>query len=190
MKLYLSIAILLFISGCDIFQTREPEKPITGRSSYTFPATPELVVQNIANSLKEKNLQDYMSCFVDSAYSQKSYRFIATPGATARYSFFSKWTLKSEESYFNNVISKLSSTEIIDISITKVTAEAISADSVQYIWQYSLQIPRKNASAMKYDGQMRFTMIPDNRSAWVISTWDDIKADNGSGWSDLKGENY
>ena len=186
---YLWITVVLFIAGCDIFQTRDPEKPVTGRSSYVLPSTPELVVQNITNSLKEKNLQDYMSCFVDSVYSQKNYRFIPSTEAAARYPVFFNWTLKSESGYFNNVKSKLSTTDVISIVFNTGTVTRY-ADSAQYIGQYLLTIPQKNASLLRYEGQLRFTMIPGNGYAWVISAWEDFKSGSGDSWSDLKGLNY
>ena len=185
------ILLTIYLAGCDIFTARTPEEPETARSTYSFPATPELVISNFTNSLIEKNTQNYAACFVDSIHSTRVYRFIPAVGASSRYpAFLNGWNLKSEQDYLNNTFSKMSTTGQISISLGS-ESYARYADSVQYTAVYTLQIPFKGAAApTQYSGQMRISMIVDSQSAWVITIWEDTKIGTADCWSDLKGTNY
>ncbi len=190
-RLLCSLLVLVSLAGCDIFQARTPEAPETARSTYTFPATPDLVISNFTNALIEKNVQNYLACFVDSSYSSRVFRFIPSPGATSRYpAFLSGWNLKAEQDYLNNVFSKMSTAGQISILLSSESYSRY-ADSVQYTAVYTMQIPVKGASSpAQYSGQMRLSMIVDSRPAWIISTWEDTKIGTAESWSDLKGSNY
>jgi hypothetical protein len=184
--------LLLAVAGCDLFDTRTPEKPDSGRSTYIFPSTPDLAITNFINSLKEKNTQNYISCFVDTAYSAKQYHYIPTPGAATRYpAYILGWTINSEMTYLKNVFAKLSATDQLTVSLYDSTITRYANDSVQYVGRYVVQVPVKsNATQEVYSGRLLFTMVNDRRSAWVISTWEDFGADTGKTWSDMKGLNY
>jgi hypothetical protein len=151
-----------------------------------------MVVTNFINSLKEKNTQNYIACFVDSSYSSKTYHFIPTPVAASRYpAFLIGWNVNSEQVYLKNVLAKLSTNDVLSVSLYDSTYTRYANDSVRYEWQYTVRVPVKSSSVQNvYSGRLLFSMISDSRSAWVITNWTDFGADTGKTWSDLKGLNY
>ncbi len=67
--------ILLFLHGCGLFDSREVEPPTESRSTFIQPTSPDLVLTNLIFSISEKNLDNYMRCFVDSNFSNKRFRY-------------------------------------------------------------------------------------------------------------------
>lgn len=191
-KLIIAASIFLFLSGCDLFETRTPESPDTGRSTYIFPSSPDIVVTNFVSSLKEKNTQNYMACFVDSLYSNKAYHFFPTPAAASRYpAFLLGWSEGNEQVYLKNILAKVASTDQLTVSLYDSTYTRYANDSIHYEWQYIVKVPDKSSSQQSvYSGRLLFSMVSDSRSAWVITNWTDFGADTGKTWSDLKGLYY
>ena len=61
-KIFL-IFILLIFQACDLFESREPESPTETKSSYRVPVEPTDVIENLKNSFKDKNSNDYKKNF-------------------------------------------------------------------------------------------------------------------------------
>jgi hypothetical protein len=80
---FLTFAIL-FISGCGLFETRTPEYPDTDGGTFIPPTSPDIVIDNFVECIKNKNIDNYISCFVETGYS-----FIPSSNASATFpSFF------------------------------------------------------------------------------------------------------
>ena len=191
MRISIVLALtLIFFAGCDIFDTRQAERPVTSRSSFEFPASPEIVVQNISNALLEKN-SDYIACLVDTNYLSKAYAFIPSSGTGSVYpALASDWSVKSEEQYFKNVIVKLSDDQEITLTLSNEKYYPYG-DSTVYTADYAIQLPQTSAFTNNYfKGSLNFTMMIDSRSEWVITRWTDIKSNANLCWSDMKGLYY
>jgi hypothetical protein len=190
MRIYIILALaLIFLAGCDIFETRQAERPVTSRSSFEFPASPEIVVQNLTNALQEKNSQDYVACLVDTNYLSKSYSFIPSSGTGSVYpALAGDWSVKSEEQYVKNVIVKLSSEQKITLTLSNEKYYK-GVDSMVYTADYKIQLPQ-NFTNNSFQGSLNFTMMMDSRSEWVITRWTDIKSSTNLCWSDMKGLYY
>jgi hypothetical protein len=192
MKIYIAFALtLLLFSGCDIFDTRQAERPVNSRSSFEFPASPEIVVQNLTNSLLEKNSQDYIACLVDSNYCAKTYSFVPSSGTGSIYpALAGDWSVKSEEQYFKNIVVKLTTDQGITLTLSNEKYYQ-GVDSTVYTADYKIQLPQSAVFTNSFfQGSLSFTMIMDSRSEWVITRWIDVKSPTDLCWSDMKGLYY
>ena len=190
MKYYVLILAVIF-SGCDLFTTRTAAPPNQPRSNYQQAVTPDILIQNLVNSLADKNVENYMSCFADPSYSQKVYTFTASSSAQSQYSVFSEgWGIKNEEQYFNNMILKVSDNLQISLTFSN-TSSSPQGDSLFYTASYFLNVPTGDPNfPPNYQGNLKFSMVRDARSLWTIYYWQDSQNSNLPSWSDLKGRTY
>jgi hypothetical protein len=187
---FLYIIIATVFTGCDLLQTRNAEAPNQPRSNYQQAVTREILISNLVNSLKDKDVQNYISCFVDSSFTNVKFHFSPSSGAVSQYPFLlSDWSVSEEEQYFNNLITKVTEGSPITLSLTNEQYSP-QGDSVIYTATYSLNVPNDQSEPKDYQGDLRFTMIRDNRNVWVIYFWQDTKSTNLPSWSELKGRFY
>ena len=181
------LIILIFLSGCDLLTTRTPQPPDSGRSEQITAVTPEQLFENFKNSFKEKFLDNYIACFVDSIYLSKKFQFIPAASASNQYPVLNEWTLSSEKQYFNNLISQTKKDIPIVLTLTK-TASNVFGDSAFYQFDYSLVVPFNNeSSGTKFSGLCKFAIYLDKSNKWVIVRWEDVAKGNEPDWSQLKG---
>jgi hypothetical protein len=189
-----SLIIYFFIglafTGCDLVQTRSAQPPNQPRSNYEQAVTPQILISNIVNSFKDKDVQNYINCLVDSSFSNKEFSFSPSSGALAQYPFLmNNWRIKDEEQYFNNIITKVSAELPITLSLTNEQYSP-QGDSLIYTATYNLNVPNIESDPGNYQGDLRFDMVRDARSVWVIYYWQDTKSTALPSWSELKGKYY
>ena len=185
-KKYL-ILILMFLFGCDLLSTRDPEEPNTPRSDYLPATTPDILFSNIENSFKEKIIENYMASFVDPAFISIPFIFIPSAGATAVFPNLSDWNIDAERQYFNNLITATIPNVPIILSLEN-EIKNIFGDSAVYQFDYEISITTNDESIPEeYKGSLTFDIFLDSRNQWVISRWKDIKSSENPSWSELKG---
>jgi hypothetical protein len=185
------IILLVFIfSGCDLLTTREAEKPDTRRTSYLPATTPDILFLNLKNSLKEKVLENYMSCFVDVAFSPLPFIFIPPSESVISYPTLADWSLGAEQQYFNNLL--VATKENIPIILDlQNEIKSTMGDSAIYRYDYILSLtPNSENVSSSYRGNVKFYIYLDSRNQWVISRWEDYKVSDNPTWSELKGLLY
>jgi len=188
--LILNIVLVFAAAGCDILQTRNAEAPNQPRSNYEQAVTPQILVSNLVNSLKDKDVQNYISCLIDSSFSDKNFIFSPSSGALSQYPFLlNDWRLRDEEQYFKNLITKVSDQNPITLSLTNELYSP-QGDSLIYTATYSINVPNVETEPKDYQGDLRFNMVRDSRSIWVIYYWQDTKSTALPSWSELKGKFY
>lgn len=191
MKYFAIIFSLLFMEGCDLFQTRDAQQPNQSRSNYQLAVTPDLLIANLVNSLKDVNLQNYLACLSDTSFGGKTYLFNPSSEAASLYpSFASPWDKKNESSYFTNLIARIPSGLQVTLNLTSPISSP-QGDSLIYTASYTLDVPFTDSSIPPhYEGDLKFSMIRDSRLVWSIYFWQDIKSTSYPSWSDLKGRLY
>ncbi|GAB4294941.1 MAG: hypothetical protein Kow0098_16860 [Ignavibacteriaceae bacterium] len=190
MKFIIFILIISSIAGCDLFETREAEQPDAPRDDFQPAVTTDLLIQNLVNSLRDKNVTNYLACFSDSSFSNRSFRFSASSEALSQFPELAQnWSLENEEQYFLNMANKIKDDLPITLSLSNVVSST-QGDSVIYSAMYILNVPHSESFPVIYQGDLQFTMIRDSRTVYVISYWQDNKPDEGSSWSELKGHFY
>jgi len=187
----LVLPLLLLLSGCDLLTTRDAQSPGNPRSNYELPVTPQILIQNLVNSFQDRNVENYLSCFSNPAFSEKKFQFIPSSGAAAQFpSLTDSWDLKSEDQYFRNMISKMEG----DLPATLVfsnPAYSPQGDSLVLDALYSLNVPHNQQDLpTNFQGEVRFYMVRDSRSTWAIYYWQDNKNSTLASWSELKGRFY
>ncbi|MCF8260670.1 MAG: hypothetical protein K9J12_07850 [Melioribacteraceae bacterium] len=179
----------LFLNSCDLFVTREPESPDSGSQNFNAAVVPEILFDNLVTSFKEKKIEYYQSCFLDTLSLNREFQFIPTADAANKYSAFADWNLSSEEVYFRNLISEVE--ESIPISLVLSNELVVSQGEVQeFQFDYSIVVIDQNALTNIFSGIIRITIEIDNRQQWVITKWEDSKISDELSWSDLKGIYY
>jgi len=187
MKTFLLIWCLSFfilLQACDIFESREPEKPNETKSSYRDPVEPNDDIENLKNSFKDKNSNDYKKNF-SSGSPLVDRNFIFVPASNVLPIFPVPWTVNQEFQYFNNMVIRVPSEFPIQLSLTNEEYD-LQADSAIYSAEYSINVPVLNSSPAVYEGNLRFVMVTDINSAWVIYYWEDIAKQGYDSWSQLK----
>ena len=186
----LYIAFVLMLSGCDLLETRNAEPPNQPRSTYEQAVTPQLLISNLVNSLKDKDAQNYINCLVDSSFTQKKFIFSPSSGALSQYPFLlDDWEVKDEDRYFRNLITRVSNQTPITLSLTNEQYSPLG-DSLIYTATYSINVPNDESEPKDYQGDLRFNMVRDSRNVWVIYFWQDTKSTSLPSWSELKGRFY
>jgi hypothetical protein len=184
------IILLVFLMGCDILTTRDPELPDTKRTTYTPATTPDLLFLNIKNSFKEKVLENYTASFRDLSFSTLPFIFIPSLESVASFPTLASWEFSAEEQYFNNLIVKTKDDVPIILNLQNEIKNTMG-DSAIYQYDYIISLtPIDEDLQTSYRGYAKFTIHLDSRNQWIISRWEDFKVGDSPTWSDLKGVLY
>lgn len=178
---------ILFLTGCDLFESREPESPSETKSSYRVPVEPSDVIENLINSFKDKNSNDYKKNF-SSGPPLYDRTFYFAPSTNVLTIFPVPWTIAQEFQYFNNLVIRIPENTQINLSFTEEEYD-LQADSAIYSATYSISVPVQNSNPIIYKGNLKFFMAQDN-SVWAIYYWEDTTIQESSSWSNLKVEFY
>lgn len=194
MKKPLIYIILLLLIGlllsCDLFRTRTPEEPDTGKSSFIPPTSAELVIANFSNAIKEKNTENYKSCFLDDETFDLKFLFIPSSDAITRFpSVFTSWTIENERSAFFSLVTKMPIDKAPILTFSNSNLDLMS-DSALFSADYFLKIEHNLTNLpTKYAGTLQFTLLRRSSGFWFIQKWLDSSIPNdtiGNSWSILK----
>jgi hypothetical protein len=191
MKALILTLIFLLLTACDLFTTRPSEPPNQSNSPFRPAYEREIVIENLKNSFKDKNSDNYILCLVDSLYAQKKFSFDASSEASYVYPIFIQgWGINEEKSYIKNLFNSVKNDFPVTLELGNESYSPLSGDSLIYLASYSLSVPYSDGSTVNYSGNLQFNMLRDSRSIWVIYYWKDIKSQDLPSWSDLKGSYY
>jgi len=192
-KIFYIILTLLPLTSCDLFTTRVGEEPNKIKSNRIPPVRAEDVIENLKNSLADKNVQDYVDCFVDTIFADQSYNFSASSEALSLYQIFIQgWGLNEERQYFNSAALRVPVDFPIQLTLSNENYSTLSGDSSIYSAMYSINLPVQSGDPFpqNYAGNLQFNMLRDSRQEWVIYFWKDTKSEALPSWSELKGSLY
>ncbi|HEX9253681.1 MAG TPA: hypothetical protein VF870_15655 [Ignavibacteriaceae bacterium] len=191
-KIIFITLITISFTACDLFNTRNAETPDQTRSNWQPPVEPAIVIENLKNSLSDKNVQNYIACFVDTIFAHQNYNFSASSEATSRYDILQNWGLNEERRYFTSITNKVPADFPISLTLSNQNFSNLSGDSLIYSATYFLNLPLSSGDPFpqNYAGSLQFNMLRDSRSEWVIYFWKDTKSETLPSWSELKGSSY
>lgn len=178
--------LCLLVTSCDVFNTREPEPPDSGKSTFIPPTNYDIVISNFQNAIKDINTSNYISCF-----SEKGYEYKPSSDIMATYNdLFSNWDVNSEKFYFSGVLSENTNSEQGKISWSSPNYELTTTDSVVFIANYKLTYKFLQKGLTEYSGRMELTIFRDlSTGLWSIKRWHDYQQNNDTikeTWSNLK----
>ncbi len=183
----------LFLTGCSIFSTRDPENPTSVRSSFTPPTSAQIVVSNFKSALLEKNTENYIQCFSDTSKGARQ-TFIFEPSASvnAQYpSLFLHWSIANERQAFLSMINKVATDAAPVLQLTDDRYEVTTPDSTVYQAEYVLKVSHDVQTVpTQVRGFIRLTIASQSGGLWTIVRWSDssptVSDSLNSTWSLLK----
>ncbi len=180
----LAAFMMLQFSSCELFSARDPEDPQFGQSTWLQPDTPERVIQNIQNSVRDLNSQNYSRSL------STEFRFQSTLTAEEREPLlWTSWSGPDELSYFQRLVGASSGfsghgLELID-TIPTVVSESIYLFEANYL--LTLNHSRTDEGIpTEMQGRLSWKIIQLSSGLWVLEEWIDVEIQNQSSWSDLK----
>lgn len=185
-KFKILFVLFLLLNGCGLFGLRDTETPTESRTHFDPPISPYVVISNLIYSVTEKDVNNYLNCFVDTAYTTNKFYFSADIASQIQYPVFINWTLSNEKSYFNNLLALTNQ----NYSFLLLNNEnwINYSDSAIYDADYLLRFDHQKPNVSKaLNGKLRFVMVLNTKNLWSISRWIDFKAsDADTTWSVLK----
>ena len=184
-QIFLSIAICAVMGfsslHCNLFETREAENPSAPSLHFDPPTVPEKVISNLLYAIEEKNVANYMNCFIDPLTTTRTFRFTpSTDGAS-----LGPWTLADERAYFENLKTSAGEHGFSKLTLT-LRNNPLPLDTVRYEYTYSLTFMHsKPGVPTTVIGHMELTLGTENNGWWAIYAWADYK-DSADTWSRLK----
>lgn len=177
------LAIWMFASGCDLFSTREPEPPDSGRNTWITPREPSDVLDNMRAALLERDAVNYLRSF-DNA----QFVFEADPVVLGHDPSLAGWGFSEESQHIARLFSE--GTLPLDSILSAIfilSDETILGDSAEIGARYELTagvalsgVPRHMA------GTANFSLHIGGDGYWQIHRWKDARTENEATWSDLK----
>ena len=181
------ILSVIFFGSCGLFDSRSVEPPTVSRSTYTPPTSPYIVMTNLNFAIAEKNLDNYMRCFVDSNFSPRRFSYFPDAVSQASYPVFMNWNLYNERIYFSNLITSTDPNSAANLFPDNLTVNN-AIDSAVADMDYILVFNHNRGNVPKeVKGKLRFIMGTDSRGLWSVHSWYDfINENNDTTWSFLK----
>jgi len=180
--------VILMSYNCENpFSTRSPEEPDSGSITWKQPAYPEIVIENMENSISNKNIENYLRCFGLSEETKRKFNFKPEPSVFENYpNLFLTWNIEKERNYITNIFSLIPDDSLHSLNFTDID-EYIFPDSSRYIKYYDLILHHTNPSLPKhFKGRIDVSLNKDMNGSWFISYWEDIKTEDTPVWSILK----
>jgi hypothetical protein len=184
-------AIILLLSSCNLFTTRNPETPNTGKSNFQPPTSADIVISNFKYAVIEKNVDNYIQCFADTSQNTKrNFIFIASSEANAVFNF-QNWNVNSERQYFNSLINKTPLDNVPVIIFSNSRFDVSSTDSTVFTSDYYLYVNHSDSTfSKKFAGTLQFSLSPKSSGLWSIYQWIDSSPSGNdtikSTWSMMK----
>jgi hypothetical protein len=186
------LIITVMVCCTNPFATRPPEKPATDKNSDIFdqPTSCEVVLSNFRYALIQKNVSNYMSCFIDTSL-VKSFVYRFKPDESFPAEGFQGWSLTDEENYLRNVFTKASTVnfeyiDAVNITFTPITAAIDSVQTSPFVYELKVGLD----SLTTFSGIARMKLVKNSNSLWAIYYWEDTRnaESNPNTWSLLKAD--
>ncbi|KXK42672.1 MAG: hypothetical protein UZ05_CHB002002956 [Chlorobi bacterium OLB5] len=179
------ILLVLFYQGCGIFDTRDPEEPVTIRSTYFPPVSADIVIDNLGYAILEKNSENYNKCF-----SVTNYSYVPDSRSQQQYEqIFSGWNITSEKQYLDNLINQQeggNSSSVLFLDNERLTQ--LSTDSARYQADYIFVFQHNRINIPKSSrGRLNMIIASDENAFFYIRKWEDFRMnDTDFTWSEFK----
>ncbi|HEY9167301.1 MAG TPA: hypothetical protein VIS48_14195 [Candidatus Kryptonia bacterium] len=177
------------ISGCGIFETRQPQPPQQGRTDFQPPTAPSVVVDNMTSAIGDKNVDNYLSCLSDTSFGGRPFSFVPAPDVFRQYqAIFASWDKNSEGAYFRSISTQSSATAAPALTLSSVTLVQQGSDSAQYNADYVLIWPSKvpGYPHQQFQGNLQLYLGIDRNQNWSIYRWIDSRTGDSLTWGDMK----
>ena len=188
-KVYIiSVLILLICSCTNPFTTRDVETPDNNQKSDIFdtPTSFDKVFSNLKYALEQKNVVNYINCFVDNSISDvPPFQFIPDP--TVQWTELANWQLEDERNYINKLFKEAKTVNFQYLSDPDPQLSGNSIDNAEtrfFLYQLKVTLDTE----IVFTGKARMRLVKNNLSLWSIYLWEDFRdeSNNPDTWSELK----
>lgn len=171
------------------FATRDPEEPVTSQTSWIQPVSPETVLDNLVDAIREKSVDNYIRCFGGTESVRAQFQFIPEISVSNHYQgVFTGWNIFHERNYLNHLFGQLPQDSLSSLILNDVT-EFHYGDSVSTMKDYELHVSHTNQAVASFvTGRLEMTLKKGQDALWYISYWADFRIGEGPVWSILKAE--
>ncbi len=177
------VAALLFLSGCSVFSTREPEDPLGDTGSFVQADTPEQVIENLQAAVAELNTLNYRRSL------SEQFTFQPTASAQARETVFLSWSRSQEEQYFSAMVAAASLNEGHSLQLNDQSLTLLSESEFVLDATYVLTINHRRAEVpVRVQGRLQWILRQGQDGLWALEEWLDQELGTEPSWSDLKAE--
>lgn len=179
----------VFVAGCGLFATREPENPVNSGSGFEPATTPSIVLRNLESALNYANASDYRKCFADTSRGLRPFSFHASvQGFAVAPSQFANWGIDKEEEYVRNVFAELRDGLAASVVFTPSDVTSIPiGDSLRFTADYVVRFPHSREGAEdEATGTLELTFRQSRQNEWYITQWRDISRSDKPSWSLIK----
>jgi hypothetical protein len=177
------VAALLFLSGCSVFSTREPEDPLGDTGSFVQADTPEQVIENLQAAVSELNTLNYRRSL------SEQFTFQPTASALARESVFLSWSRSQEEQYFSAMVAAASLSEGHSLQLNDESLTLLSESEFVLDATYVLTVNHRRAEVpVRVQGRLQWILRQGQDGLWALEEWLDQELGTEPSWSDLKAE--
>lgn len=181
--------LFLSISGCELFDTREPESPV-GLSIPREPLLePQDALDNIIEAFSDRNASNYMYSFASPSNSDTIFRFVPDITSASYDSVvFEDWGYAKEYNFISNLLSNYSIHADSTASISFEADNILPGESYPiYQEKYAIIIGSSNPELPReYSGIANITFDRNNNFDWVIIKWEDERIPDFPSLTDLK----
>ena len=178
---FFCLLVLLANAGCDLFAPRTPEPPDAGAGPFVQPDTPDLVVQNLTQSVATLNTTAYRRSL------GPGFQFTPTPTALARDAFWQGWGVAEEETYFRTLVAAAQPGALYTLRLADVGTPEVSEARYVLDASYVLTATHRRPDApTTVQGRLRWTITRAEDGLWYLTDWVDESLGAQPSWSDLK----
>ncbi len=172
------------LSGCSVFDTRDPEEPESGVGTWLQPDTPDRVARNIQNSIAEMNSRNYLRSL------GPEFVFQPTVTAVAREpSLWSNWAIPEEETYFGRLVASSNFLSGHNLQLLDIIENVIDDERYVMDANYILTVQHsRSAEAIptEFQGHLVWAIQRSSEGLWYLQAWTDQGVQNQPSWSELK----
>lgn len=171
---------------CSLFATRTPEDPEgLGQIPFIQPDRPEIVVQNLTNSITSLSFQNYLQCLHPTVF-----EFIPSLQASANNpGIWDGWSIQEEQTYFTNLTAEAGAFTGHRLLFSNSRYEVFSETRQQFIANYTLTIVHNRVNdgvPTTAIGELILDIEAGSNGLWSIQKWADVSSQNFFSWSELK----
>jgi hypothetical protein len=179
----ITAVLVACLAGCDLFSTRDPETPDSGRNTWKTPVEPIDVLTNMQAALFERDAVNYMRSFDDSTF-----HFEADPVALSRDQSLADWGYDEESQHIARLFSEGTLPAESLLSVVFIAPEIVPVGTgwqiltrYEFVADIALTgVPHQMA------GTADFSIHVGGAGYLQIDYWRDLRTEDAATWSDFK----
>lgn len=176
------LILVLLLAGCGLFEPRVPEAPVLEGGTYVQPDTPDRVVDNLTEAVREANAGNYRRSLDDGF----TFRPTAAVQATD-IAYWGTWGRPEEEGYFAALVAALQPGATPTLTLSDEALVYLSDDRYTFEARYRLAVPHRRTDAPTVvEGRLVWEIVQRSDGLWRLAGWADEAVDGVPAWSDLK----